>query len=175
MLQFHDQILCVLVRDAALETGHVGEGAAKLLEAADLKAAAHFGTDGLEQGRGTHPLSSGLVGADGRTEEVAEELFGGSALLELAVVVDDLLRLHLVEPRWLAAVEGIEGLGVELAVVGPAADVDGAGQLHAEEAARAGGVAQHVGEVGGGNERAEARHHLDVLAVGTLGLHHGQR
>ena len=60
-------------------------------------------------------------------------------------------------------------------MVGTVADVDGARQLDGEKAARAGGVAQHVGEVGGGDERAEARHHLDMLAIRTLGLHHGQR
>lgn len=128
--------------------------------------------EALVDGGCREPLAS--VGIVGGLEELAEELLGGRLVLEPAVVAHEQLRLVLVEPVGLALFEQCLGLGVELLVVGAQRDVDGAGELDADEAPVARGVGEHVGDVGGGDERGQSGEVFYVVSVGSLGLDAGQ-
>ena len=92
----------------------------------------------------------------------------------LAVVVHDEELLLGAEPALLVVAHGLDGLGVELAVGDGLVGPDGGGEVHHEEASRAGGVGQYVGHVGGGDERGDALGLLGPAGVGALQREGGQ-
>jgi len=151
----------------------VAEITAEGENAVGLQSAAGLTAQVLIDGGGRLPLATALV-VDG-LEILVEVLHGGRQELKLAVVCHDGLDLVGREPPLLLMVhdEGVS-LTVEPLVVGFIAGVDGGRQLHADEAAVAGGIAQHAALIGGGDERGVALELLDMLAVGALDLHAGQ-
>ena len=108
-------------------------------------------------------------------EHVGHHLGQRVDALERLVLLYQTAYLVVAEPVLLSLGHLLLQLGVELAVVQGVLEVDDVGHLHADEAARAGGVGEGFLLVGGAYERGVASVLLVGLAVGWAELHVGRR
>ena len=113
----------------------------------------------------------GFIAWLGTTEEGVHHLFDVVELAECLVVAHEFGGLFIGEPVALAILHLGEELGIELGVVDRGGSIDGTGDAHAEEAARAGGIAEGLQVVGGGDEAGIAATTGDGLAIGLTELH----
>ena len=90
--------------------------------------------------------------------------------LVVLVLADQHLYLVVIEPVAFPTIKEVKGLGEQLTVVHVVLEVDHARSLHADEAARAGGIGERLHLVGGTDERGVAAVLLNGLAIGRAKL-----
>ena len=113
----------------------------------------------------------GFIAWLGTAEEGVHHLFDAIELAERLIVEHELGGLFIGKPVALAILHLGEELGIELGIVDRGGGIDGTGDAHTEEAARAGGIAERLQVVGGGDEAGIAATTGDGLAIGLTELH----